>query len=262
MERLQSIYYGKDKGYCRICGLEKELTRDHFPPNSSGNNQKIIINCGKSKIYSQNGMKYRTLCQKCNGELLSQLDNDLKKVYTQFQEFQNDIRIYNSGFVGINVNQYRIARALLGHYLAVCFSDDYENEIKKPLDNSPFYEEIRKFILGELINPSMVKIYYWYYPYDDIRFCQYEAYIPFMARGNMRATFGGLLKYYPLAYWIVNIKNSSILPNKLKNLILKDEVTLMRIRSSEIFDIDFIEKPESEAAILMSNNGRIYSEKY
>ena len=66
--------------YCNICGNMDSLTWDHVPPQVGIEvtplEQKTIlqhlVSDGSNKKYhiSQNGLKFRTLCKKCNNELL------------------------------------------------------------------------------------------------------------------------------------------------------------------------------------------------
>lgn len=68
--------------YCNICGKKKNLTWNHVPPKATGNNSEIIANrfdegLPKSNKYQkkyQSGIKFRTICEKCNGNLLGYYD--------------------------------------------------------------------------------------------------------------------------------------------------------------------------------------------
>ena len=71
---------------CNICGQVQELTWDHVPPKSSGNNMEINVNTlykglptenNYQKKY-QNGIKFRSLCRECNSNLLSRYDDAYK----------------------------------------------------------------------------------------------------------------------------------------------------------------------------------------
>jgi len=82
----------KQKGICRLCGKEEELTFEHIPPRSSFNkhtkfvsidfmeyvqSDDIINNPPRGKI-KQGGIGYNTLCSKCNSFLGSNYVNAYK----------------------------------------------------------------------------------------------------------------------------------------------------------------------------------------
>ena len=78
----------KEIDQCNICGQIGKMTWDHVPPKSSGNNLGIKVNTlfeglPTETSYQKNfqsGIKFRSLCQKCNGEILSRYD----KAYINF----------------------------------------------------------------------------------------------------------------------------------------------------------------------------------
>lgn len=70
---------GPKKGFCAICGVRDRLTRDHVPPRSCENVTDTMVRSfaqvagsgptGHPTI-SQGGAHFRTICTKCNNELL------------------------------------------------------------------------------------------------------------------------------------------------------------------------------------------------
>src|SRR5262245_14181286 len=65
-------------GYCNICGTRAPLTEDHVPPRGAGGlsgaeltslSSYLAVDESRPKIY-QNGIKFPTLCARCNNALL------------------------------------------------------------------------------------------------------------------------------------------------------------------------------------------------
>lgn len=164
--------YKKEKreeyDYCNICGKKEKLTWDHVPPKCCNNQYSIKTNSWmgglpKDNKYDwkyQNGIKFRSLCSKCNNELLG------RNYDTVLAEFTNDImQLVNSTLVippifhqPVKIN--RLCRAICGHLLAAKnFYDD-----KCIID-----EELRKYVLDmESLPPKGMSLMYWVYPYSTI----------------------------------------------------------------------------------------------
>ncbi|ULQ61036.1 hypothetical protein K7I13_07230 [Brucepastera parasyntrophica] len=74
----------------RICGEYKKLTSDHIPPKSCGNGKKVNVMINEEKFISQNGFNCKTICEKCNNELLgSNYDKEFKGLYDRIDSFKN-----------------------------------------------------------------------------------------------------------------------------------------------------------------------------
>lgn len=81
----------KKIGVCSICLEEKILSDDHVPPKCCGNNKdsyyrrftpEYLEETSKlAPIHSQNGVKLRTICNKCNNDLGAIYDVELEKFY-------------------------------------------------------------------------------------------------------------------------------------------------------------------------------------
>lgn len=157
----------KEIDQCNICGEIGKMTWDHVPPKSSGNNLGIKVNTlfeglPTETSYQKNfqsGIKFRSLCQKCNGEILSRYD----KAYVNFID---DVKqILNSSIilpevVQVPVQINKVCRAICGHILAAKDFFDKSSLIDK---------ELRKFVLDEnyKIGPDY-RLYFWIYPYNSI----------------------------------------------------------------------------------------------
>lgn len=259
-DRLKKMYVGSESGYCRLCGKYQSLTKDHFPPQNTGNSGHVYIYSQSTQILSQNGMKFKTLCQECNGELLAGLDGEQKEMVVGFSTFGKDLRIYNAKYIGLMLDTHRLLRSVLGHYIGTCFGDEVQDELQRPLSYSPFYEEIRKFVLGEIEHLEIVEVYYWYYPYDETRISQFQAFMPLFAKGSMEPVFGGVVKYFPIAFWIIDKSISKLLP-MVQLMTPTKEKKLLRVRADVRMDSRYPEFPDSQGATLLSSAGLMEAEK-
>lgn len=152
---------------CNICGKTSDLTWDHVPPKFCFNSERAkynsLLEIGKENSYThiaQNGIKYRSICSKCNNNLLgSDYDKEYKKLvdilyelYTTPGEIGQYVEIE-----GINVN--KISRAIVGHFLAA--RNEY---IEGKAEN-----ELREYFLNPNLKPPKdFQLLYYVYIYNTI----------------------------------------------------------------------------------------------
>ena len=167
---MESRNYSKNKGKkigkCNICGQEAELTWDHVPPKFCFNTEKVkynkILDIHNSKPLkeSQNGVKFRSICNDCNNRLLgSKYDKEYKKLvdllynlYTSKTKLEPYVDIE-----GLQVN--KIARAIVGHFLAS----------KSSFSNNLFEKKLRDYFLDETkLPPKEMSLLYYVYIYNTI----------------------------------------------------------------------------------------------
>lgn len=131
--KLQYVGHGKADGRCRLCGTQGRLSWDHVPPQGAIEIEPVDIDrlagafvgsLGATKpTLSQNGLKFRTLCGRCNSELGTHCDPAL-------QDFALSVgRCLTTTLVLPNSLHFRlrptaIVRALLGHLAAANTSED------------------------------------------------------------------------------------------------------------------------------------------
>ncbi len=169
MEKNRS--YAKEKrninDRCNICGGLTNLTWDHVPPkfcfNSQSTRYNSLLEIHEKQQYThiaQNGIKYRSICAKCNNELLgSNYDKEFKKlvdllyhIYTTPGKIGQYIEVQ-----GLEVN--KVARAIVGHFLAA--RNEY---IESKVEN-----ELRDYFLNpSLMPPKDFKLLYYVYIYNTI----------------------------------------------------------------------------------------------
>ncbi|MCI0528482.1 MAG: HNH endonuclease, partial [Nitrospira sp.] len=143
------MHYSKVKrekfGLCNLCKKTADLAWDHVPPKGgiklSSVEMRTILQTlsgdpSKDKFrISQNGVKYRTLCQKCNNWLGHEFDPTLNK-------FSNDVSLlvrspmHLPPVLDVETKPHRLMRGILGHLVAA----------KADLDSVVFDEQVRNFI--------------------------------------------------------------------------------------------------------------------
>lgn len=228
MGKITIATYGPRNGVCNICGKLGPLTEDHTPPKGCIRVapiaiQHIVDRLGASPSdvkgrVSQNGIKYRTLCSKCNNSLLgSAYDPALI-------DFVNTVGSYIKSTLtlpkqmSLPTRPQKIMRAVLGHLAA-----QGVNRYDKGEDTEP----LRDYLLDPNSQlPNWIRIYHWVYPYASqvvIRDCAYMD-----LRGRKQFVIW-LLKFYPSAFlvtWRQPLEHSFSLPalSEHGKIAINDEV--------------------------------------
>lgn len=189
--------------------------------------QKFTVPYDKKKYtFSQNGVKFRTICKECN-ELLG-LNFDLS-----LNEFSLNInKILNSGLVlpsviSSRIQQNKIIKSIYGHLLAA----------KVDIENTTIDESLRAYFFDKVKDMKHnLKIFYWIYPYQNIVVVR-DIIMP-AKRGNFKDhAFFSILKYFPIAYLVTDKNNYEGLQEltKYATANIDDEIdlpiNLLNIRS-------------------------------
>ena len=192
---------GPRYGECNICGENAKLTEDHTPPKGCINIGQVELhhivehlNIEKTKSkgrLSQNGVKYRTLCHRCNNGLLG------TKYDPAFIEFVNGIgNFLRSGLqlppvISIKAKPQRVIRSLLGHLCA-----QGVGRYKK----GPLTEPIKEYFLDDAKQlPDALKIYFWPYPFKNHVMARDCAYLDTRFHDSVVVWF---LKFFPVAFLV------------------------------------------------------------
>ena len=192
---------GPKVGRCNICGEVGSLTEDHTPPKGCLKPTQVEIRHISSLLsqsstptrgrHSQNGVKYRTLCHRCNNSLLG------ARYDPPFIAFVNEISlllkssIYLPSTLSIQGQPQAILRSLLGHIAA----QGVNRYLKGPLT-----EPMRDYILDETKPfPAGLCAYYWAYPHRSHVMVRDAAFLD-IPSGNPFAIW--LLKFFPVAFLI------------------------------------------------------------
>lgn len=150
------------RGKCSICGVESELTWDHIPPKSCGNKEGVriknifSINENDIGLASQNGTKYRTVCCKCNNELMG---SGYDKVLTDFFNMM------------MNYLQNNLTNILGIRFITTDFPLLIKSVFCKFLGMDTSYIEdkptqhMRRYIFEDKLEDD-INLYFRFYPYD------------------------------------------------------------------------------------------------
>ena len=204
-----SLYNKTDK-ICNICKKNGTLSEDHVPPKGVLFNKVVWMDNfgkqfqkedGKLRIrLSQNGIRFKTICHSCNNKLH---DYDRKLV-----EFSKSIHnklienLDNPQFNEVEIECYpnAVMRSILGHLLAV----------KVETDNVVIDSSIRSLIFDDSkIIPEKVNIYYWFYPFANIRIAR--DFVRFFS--DKQCGFNSVIKFPPVGFLITDLPNIRGLEN-------------------------------------------------
>lgn len=196
------ITRGTRIGTCNICGDKGILTEDHTPPKGSTRITQVemhhIVSLlsaekpGSRGRISQDGVKFRTLCGRCNNTMLG-ANYDLA-----FNDFSQRVASFLKTSIALPQTMYvrgrpqKIARSLIGHLCALGV-DRYRK--------GPHTEDIRDYFLEPAKPlPNYLDIYYWIYPYNT------QVLVRDAGLRDLRAQDPAaiwLMKFFPIAFLIV-----------------------------------------------------------
>jgi hypothetical protein len=218
------------EGYCNICKQYSQLTLDHIPPKSCGNNKALKVKTPSTKaIIYQNGLMLPSICGNCNASLLGKkYDKELSKLTNTINRILDEKSL--NGLLPetkkLNIEPQLLIRAVVGHILA---AGKLQTSCNLPIAGQPprpktVPDILRNYFLDPSSNiPDKIDIYYWLYPFDNISVINGLSIIPneiltllvtgknlglnFLEKEVITSSY--LLKFRPLAFWIVWNKPSS-----------------------------------------------------
>lgn len=166
---MRLVTRGAKTGQCNICGKYGPLTEDHIPPKGVPRlGQVAMMNLidmlaaerpSKSTRYSQDGVKYRTICSDCNSGLLgARYDPELISMANYITDYVSS-RLYLPPQLEVLIKPNRLCRSVVGHLLAHRVDSYREGDVISGLTDY-FLDETADF-------PNDLKLYYWVYPYKD-----------------------------------------------------------------------------------------------
>jgi hypothetical protein len=197
------------EGYCLICGQHGKLTKDHVPPKGCSNKNDTILQFATEKVTTpcQGGTGFKTLCTKCNSDLLGlKYDPALIDLTNQIISLSNKKFVLPSDQLVI-IKPQKIAKSIVGHLLAASSTRGQNSsldEIKNGLRHYPFVDALRDYVLNENAQlPDNIDIYFWVYPYKQQVIIKGTEIVKGLLAGNSIGYFGHILKFLPLAFWIL-----------------------------------------------------------
>jgi hypothetical protein len=252
MKKIRTL--GPRKGRCNICGDFDTLTEDHVPPKGTvGISNRELIRLAKhlhvkeeKPRQMQDGVKFRTICPRCNNELLGlQFDPAIKQLC---EEIALPLRVKKNHSLSIP-SPYRVvtkpqlvARSVIGHLLAAHLRDD----MGSPLLSAPFPDAMRAYFLETSSPlPEELQIFYWLYP-SEVQVIIQNRGISW-STGNSATLCCSVLKFFPLSFFVVYQIPEEVdvhVPQLLQNRSLPaDAEACLEIDISNIPRSDWPENP-------------------
>ncbi|MCX6763221.1 MAG: hypothetical protein NTZ97_00590 [Candidatus Moranbacteria bacterium] len=173
----------------------------------------------KSRIrFSQSGIRFKTICHKCNNKL-----HDYDRKLAEFSHsIHNELikNLSNPQFNEVEIDCYpnAVMRSILGHLLSA----------KIETDNVVIDKSIRSFIFDDSKSISeKVNVYYWFYPYVNVKIAR-----DFVRMfSDKQFGFNSVIKFPPVGYLITDVPNIRGLENlndfKSKKPNYKTKIKLM-----------------------------------
>lgn len=198
---LQMITRGPKTGRCNICGMDGPLTEDHTPPKgcvkpTAMDLQHVTARLGADKAIktkAHDGVKYRTLCARCNNALLGGRYDPVLIDFTRNVTDLLSSQLLLPGALAVPTKPALLMRAIWGHLAAVGV-DRYRK--------GPRTEEWRDFFLDDSLPvPAGVNFYYWIYPYRRQALIRDAGAMDLSIAGAGQALFWSM-KFYPIAFTV------------------------------------------------------------
>lgn len=257
-------FKGPSLGYCQICSKHGSLTYDHVPPQGATTLTKVEIRTliqayggiAAKPSYSQNGLKFRTICSHCNNVKLGAMHdphlNNLCKELSIYLRAVVDSRLFVGHKRAFTVKPQRIARSVVGHLLAGCIPEDFG---QTPI-SAPVPDALRKYFMNECEPfPDGMDIYYWLYPSKKQVIANYISFADIRYKGFTAAS---ILKFFPLAFMLVWSKTQSAgIPHQLllsKNDIGIDDISNLEIDFNNIPPPNWPETPGDNNYVMFNDS--------
>ncbi len=211
---MQLRFKGDKDGYCNICGQYSNLTRDHIPPQGCVKPTNVelrtlrnyLSQSDEKPVNSQSGLNLLSICGNCNNNLLGTEYDPVLIEFTKqvagILRVQKNIGLSLPEKIYLSVKPQRLLRSVIGHILAGKLPIPGESPIP-----APFPDALRNYFLDQSTTISdKFEVYYWVYPSNKQIVIN-----PFSIGSAMGedSIYGCLLKFFPLAFWIVCDKPDS-----------------------------------------------------
>lgn len=195
-------FRGPKVGRCNICGEHGDLTQDHTPPKgcfrpADMQVQRLLhalgAEAGRRGQRANTGMRFRSLCARCNNEHLgANYDPALIEFTAEAARvalFRESLR---SPFL-VRGQPQKIMRSVYGH-LAAARVDGF--------DKGGTMDLLRNwFLSGTGAIPPEIGFYFWFYPYAPQIIVRGFGIVPDIDRGP-QPFIGWTMKFFPLGFFI------------------------------------------------------------
>jgi len=203
IEKMQTLAFKKGNNVCNICRQKTNLTDDHLPPRCCGNNTPIMARrvsadeliAQQVDAKSRNGLKFRTLCRACNGDLLGAWDEALGDFSKRSATLLSS-PVALPGSVSLSIRAGAVLRSVLGHVVAAKVEDD-----QVPID-----QKIRDYLLGKSPLDGAIKVYCWLYPFEPTVVARDFTFVEVEGVGGKSPGIVSVVKFFPLAFCVLDGK--------------------------------------------------------
>jgi len=269
-ENKQVKFKDAKEGYCNICGQHSQLTRDHIPPQGCVKpttvelrtlTQYLTEPSGKP-VNSQSGLNILSICGNCNNNLLgTEYDPELIAVSNQVARL---LRVQQEGglslpeTIELNVKPQRLIRAIIGHILAGKLPIPGQTTV-----SAPFPDALRNYFLDTSSTiADKIEVYYWVYPSNKQIVINSLGIGSAIGEGFISGSC--LLKFFPLAFWIVWDKPSSFPINtqKISNEKFKslDESCEIGVELRDFPPLNYPEVPGKSRYIMYRDDSTVLAQ--
>ncbi len=237
MDILYKKYKKRKIGPCNICQKTGRLTWDHVPPKGGIDLAPVEIDRVTSHFISNfklenpeisnDGLKYRTLCSRCNSILGNKYDPALNDFAKTLAKLLNS-SLYLPETIKLSIRPTAVIRAVLGHLLTARLSSV----------DSFFDPTIRELVLNDEIPiPKNISVFYWIHPFAQ-QIVFRDALMPSRIGNFSEFQRIGFLKYFPLGFLVSDISeyeglgSLSIWRNEPSSKIVEISVRLNQFRGA------------------------------
>lgn len=199
---------------------------------------------GKFQL-SQDGVKFRSLCPRCNNERLgAECDPELLTLCNHADRVMRSPLALPPSFA-VDVRPMRVLRSIVGHTLAT-------QSGRRPL--GPMEEAMAEFFLNtQLPPPPQLECFYWPYPFND------QVILRDVTLGRMGGhppLFFKLLKFYPLSFMLTWERDEPTWDFRMQDLaryrrLSNDESAALVIDLKAVPPQRWPEAPLSDCMLLM-----------
>jgi len=257
---------GPEIGPCNICGKIGKLTEDHIPPKGvprvgQAYATSLVAALGAEKVGKgsrlfQSGVKYRSICRACNGDLLgAAYDPHLIKFCRDVDvAFRN--RLYLPQDFELLPN--RVFRSVVGHLLAHGVGLHRKGPL--PAAKSDY------FLAPSQAFPAELRLYCWLYPYHRQVMGRWMSRI-FDNRWKETPFVFSIAKYFPVA-WLCA---SGDLPPYIPPGVVRvdtlstgsiDDLATITLNPSDVPPPDWPEAPGDNGIVFLNSERATVATRY
>lgn len=252
---IEYVGHGKKRGRCRLCGKKGKLSWDHVPPRGSIEIEAVEIdrvassfvpaNALEKPPVSQNGLKFRTLCARCNSRLGTRCDPALVDLALSVSRCMTTTLVLPKRLM-FRARPTAIVRSVLGHLVATNTSDGRLS-----------FDDVAYDLLCDLDAPipAGLCVSYWVHPFQHTVALR-GAVMP-TVRGRL-GTFSvfDVLKFFPLGFVVTDSHvYDDTVPLSDWRTLKSSQVVEIPVWFDRIHHAMWPEAPEDGNVVMMGHHG-------